>query len=190
MAVCSTCLLTSGFTNDCKVKVPGGNYQVFYLIPKCQIDEIDVDVNGIVDTLTLDIVNNPGAYWFTVSANKDSVTTTEDLTPPVNFITQTAVFTISNIAQDADPVLGAQMATDFVNEIVNNIGGIVLLIKDRAGIWRLFGQENGLDVTVAQKLSGAVIADIAGTTLTLSGGEPELAPAVLQTVIDALDVTP
>lgn len=182
---CSTCLLTSGFATNCTVKVPGGNDYVFYLIPRCEVTGFtDTYSNGVVDDITID----GGASWFQVTANKDSVVTTEDLTPPVNFFTQTIVFTISNIADDLDKEVGAQIATEFVNEIINNVGGILVLVKDRAGIWRIYGYENGLDVSISQKTSGAALADVAGATLTLTGGEPTQAPVVTAAFVATITI--
>lgn len=182
---CSTCITTQGFVQNCEVKVPGGNNYTFYLIPRCKVVSFDdPNTDGIIDDI---ILNDPLLdVFYKVEANNNSVTCTEDVTLPVGFITQTLAFTISNIASDPDTEVGAQLATDFARDIVNNVGGLLVIVKDRAGINRIYGYQNGLDVTVGQKVSGAVITDIAGNTLTLSGGEPTWAPTVSAAYVNSI----
>lgn len=172
---CSSCLLTMGFTPNCATKVPGGNNLKFYLIPKCNVVSFDDTYsNGIIDDITLEA----GAYFYEVRANKDSVTTTEDVTLPNKFITQTLVFTITNIGDDLDKEVGAQLASDFAADILNSDEGIMVIVEDRAGIRKIYGYQNGLEISAGQKVSGAAIADVAGNTITLVGGEPTYAPVL------------
>lgn len=59
--ICSNCSTLASFAANCDVKQPGGHYNVYSIIPACYLEDITVDVNGVVTAVDLDTVNNPTA---------------------------------------------------------------------------------------------------------------------------------
>ena len=178
--VCSTCVSTQGKKENCLLKVSGGNKRVFYYINRCDIDEISIDdATHTITQLNL----KSGATWFSVTALKDTLTWTESVTLPNKFITQTIVFNITQLSDNADKELATQEAIDFAQELVNNDGELVMLIQSRTGVWRLYGLDNGLEISAGESISGAALADVSSNTLTFIAGETEYAHVVPQAVV-------
>lgn len=188
MAECTTCELTKGFSKSCGDRTPGGNKTTVYLIPRCQIEAyLDIYEDNRIDGFTL----KAGAGFYAVTANRDSVSFTQDAVTPTNFVNQQVVFTISQIAEAASASEGAQLAADFADSILAaGDTGIVVILTDKAGNRRLFGEVNGLLLEALQSVSGAAQTDISGITITLSNGESDTARTLRDDVVIPLASTP
>lgn len=178
MPICSTCILTNGFEDNCLLKQAGGNFLQISIIPSCYIDTITYDVDGVIDTITLDIINNPAAAWYTVVCRKDTVSTLEDIVVPQNFYNQTIAFTISNYANDPTNTVAAQLQTQFLSDLTNTANGFVVVVRDKVGVRRAYGVTNPLYVASLSKSSGLLSNDIAGTAITFVEAQPVPAPAI------------
>lgn len=185
MSVCSTCILTAGFEDNCLLKQPGGNYLQISIIPSCFILSYTKDADGVITAITLDLVNNPTATWYTVNCRKDTVSTTEEAVVPQYFLNQTIAFTISNFANDPDKETAAQLQANFLSEIMNTANGFVVVVRDKVGVRRLYGETNPLFVATLSKTSGLINTDIAGTAITFADSQPAPAPAIDAAVTSA-----
>lgn len=145
----------------------------------CAVHQTDLDTNG--ESAYVYFTGTEDVDWYKLSVNKDTLITTEDLTLPNGFITQTVTFAIPNLAVASPSVDAgdmAQRAANFARALTSLDGGVVAVIQDRAGVRRVFGLTNGLEASAASKTSGTAIADVSGNTITLVSGEPNYAPAL------------
>lgn len=179
MAICSTCIATSyEFVDNCLINQPGGNYKQISVLPYCFLDTITVDVDGVITAITLDLVNNPLAQWYLINCKKNTVSTTETGLFPSLAFNQEIAFTISNFANDPDLDTAAQLQANFLTDIMNTKEGFLVVVRDRAGARRLYGEVNALFVSALVKTSGLVSADLAGTAITFAEAQPKAAPAL------------
>lgn len=175
MANCSACLITMGYGPNCALKVAGGNSKKFWMIPRCQVTDLTVEYGtNIITDITLDV----SAVFYEISASKDTLSWTESLNSATGAITQTITFTIQNIADALTADLGAQLATDFAQELVTSDAGVMIIVEDRAGVKRIFGRTIGLEVSAAEKTSGAAVGDVAGNAITMEMAQPAYAPVL------------
>lgn len=179
MSICSTCIATSyEFIDNCEISQPGGNLKQISIIPWCYIDTITKDADGVITAITLDIINNPTASWYTVNCKKDTVSTTETGQFPSNALLQEIAFTISNFANDPDIETAAQLQANFMNDLLHTVDGFMVVVRDRVGVRRMYGEVNPLFVTAMVKTSGLVSTDIAGTAITFAEAQPRPANAI------------
>ena len=181
---CSNCVSTGGKKENCNYKVSGGNKKVLYFANRCDIDTISIDTDGIVDDITL----VGGASFYSVVAQKDTLTWTESATFPNKFITQTVVFNVTQLSDNADKNIAYQEASEFAQEFINADGEYVFIIQTRLGVWRIFGADAGMEISAGENISGAAIADVSANTLTFVAGEPEYAHVVDPVVVAGLPI--
>lgn len=178
---CGSCLLGSGFQYSCQNKQPGGNNISILIGNQCEWTITDANADGIYDTVT-DITVGGTATFYEIKANKDTVTTLENIILPNKFVTQNVTFNIQNIAEDPSLQVGATLQIEFLNELLNGEEYFVI-IKDRAGVFRVYGLVNGLAMSNGEKGSGAALTDVASTAITLEGAEPSYAPVIDATTV-------
>ncbi len=181
MATCNNCAIDTGFVEGCGPKPAGGNYIQLSLVPSCYIDTI-TSTAGVITAITLDTVNNPAAVWYTVKVRKDTLSTNEVLNPANGSVQQNIAFTLGNYSDNADKETAAAEQSEFLNALKNNDEGMVLVIRDKSGVRRLYGQTTGLSVATIDKQSGLVSTDINGTLITLSEAQPAYAEPLDSTV--------
>jgi hypothetical protein len=61
-----------------------------------------------------------------------------------------------------------------------------LIVKDRNGVYRLFGREKGMDLMTVESTVGKAMTDFAGFNLNFVGGEIDFAHEVQTSLITAL----
>jgi hypothetical protein len=183
MAICQLCIEDDyTFEDNCN-PVPGGNFKNISIIPSCYILSYTQDLNGVITAITLDLVNNPTAQWYTVACRRDTVVVTETAQFPSNAVLQEIAFNISNFYNDADLDTAAQLQANFLNSLLTSSDGFIAVVRDRAGARRLYGFTNPLFVTNLVKASGTVLTDIAGTDITLAEAQPRTAFAIDSAVV-------
>ena len=182
---CDDCAASAGKTELCGRAISGGNKRVFYFANRCDINEIGIeDGTNIITQLEM----KTGKGFFQVTSSKNTLTWTEDLTLPNGFLTQTLVFNISQLSNDTDLNQAYQDALDFAQQFISSSSEYIFLIQTRIGVWRLFGLDNGLEISAGSNVSGAAIADVSANTLTFISGESEFAHVVASAVIANLPI--
>lgn len=63
---------------------------------------------------------------------------------------------------------------------------LIIIVKDRNGVYRLFGREKGMDLMTAENTVGKAMTDFAGFNLNFVGGEIDYAHEVSSGIITAL----
>jgi hypothetical protein len=63
---------------------------------------------------------------------------------------------------------------------------LILIVKDRNGVYRLFGREKGMDLMTVESTVGKAMTDFAGFNLNFVGGEIDFAHEVQTSLITAL----
>jgi hypothetical protein len=174
------CPLNIGFQDNCQDKVVGGNEKIFYIFPKNDIISYSEDQDNVITGITF----TTGATGYTVYAKEETVNLTEELQLPNRFFLQTLEFQISQLAQATDVEQAAQLASNFLN-VLSSADRMTIFTKDSVGVWRVFGKIRGMSTTTMLKTTGAAQADVAGTTVTLTSGEANLAQVVDPSVISA-----
>jgi hypothetical protein len=183
MATCNTCALTEGFVDNCEFKAGGGNYVQLSIMPSCYIDTV-TQVSGVITAITLDTVANPLAQWYTVKVRKDTLSTQETVNLPSGTVQQTIVFSIANYSDNADKETAAAEQAEFLNALVNNDEGMVVVIRDKAGVRRFYGLTTGLSVSAVDKNSGLASTDLAGAAITLTEVQAKFAPSIDAAVVN------
>jgi len=176
MATCNTCAIDAGYIEQCGSKPAGGNYVQLSLIPSCYLNASGItEVAGVITAIALDTTNNPLAQWYTVKVRKDTLSTNEVMNASNGSIQQNINFTIGNYADDVDKETAAAEQSAFLNALKDNDEGMILVIRDKNGVRRLYGETNGLTVISMDKQSGLVSTDLSGTVISLSEAQPVFA---------------
>jgi len=184
MPNCTTCLLTTGFAPSCDRVVPGGNKNVAYFIDRCQIAAVvDSPYDLVIDSFTLDV----GAAWKEVTFRPDTVVWSQVSEAPNRSVRQSFTGVLESLSDNTDKELAAQEARAFYDKLRLSQDGFSILVKDKAGVWRLLGYENGLKLQAeGGQTSGTVTTDVAGITITLADSQTQSAQIVEPAYVDAL----
>jgi hypothetical protein len=187
-----SCLLTSGLDQNCARSTPGGNKSILYLIDREKVSAyVDASPSptpiAVINSVTL---TTPSDTWFKVVVYDDTLVTSETLGSPISkFINQSVTFQVAQLGDDLDLENAAMEVASFLTEVKNS-KGLVVLVQDSSGVWRLFGETLGLRASEFDKNSGTTQTDVAGTTITLTRGEQGFARAVESTYITTMPVAP
>jgi hypothetical protein len=65
---------------------------------------------------------------------------------------------------------------------------VVIIIKDNNGTYKMLGITNGMDLVTAPGVTGKMVNDFNGLTLTFKGKEPNYAPEVSSSVISSMNI--
>lgn len=63
---------------------------------------------------------------------------------------------------------------------------LIMIVKDRNNVYRLFGREKGMDLMTAENAGGKALTDFYGFNLNFVGGETDYAHEVSSGIISAL----
>lgn len=167
-----SCALSQGYTFDCKDNI-GGLKSVWF------IGWNDVaSVTESSGTITA-ITKASGKVFYKYQLVRNTASFTENIAGSIE--NGTVVYN-----QELTIVIN-KMQVSMRNEILllgqNNMMAVV---EDQNGRYWLAGRYNGLDLLSGSASTGTAQADRNGYTLTFSGGEKELAPAVASAVIATL----
>jgi hypothetical protein len=167
-----SCALTQGYTFDCKDNI-GGLKSVWF------IGWNDVaSVTESSGTITA-ITKASGKVFYKYQLVRNTSSFTENIAGSVE--NGTVVYN-----QELTVIVN-KMQVSMRNEILllakNNMMAVV---EDQNGRYWLAGRYNGLDLLSGSASTGTAQADRNGYTLTFSGGEKEMAPAVQSSVIATL----
>lgn len=166
------CALTQGYTLDCKDSL--GGIKAAWFIAHQDVSAV-TEASGVVSAIT----KAAGKVFYKYQLVKNTSSLTENVTASVENGT---VF----YAQELSIILN-KMQANTRNEILllakNNL---MVVVEDANGKYWLLGKTNGLDLTGGNAGTGTAQGDRNGYTLTLTGGEKELAPEVASSVISTL----
>jgi len=196
MATCNACAIDQGFIEGCGPKPAGGNYVQLSMVPSCYLDSSGITtLNGVITAIALDTTTNPTAQWYTIKVRKDTLSTNEVRNESNGSIQQNITFTLGNYSDSlVNKETAAAEQSEFLNALNNNDEGMVLVIRDKNGVRRLYGETTGLAVTASDKQSGLVSTDVTGTVITLSEAQPAyakpLAAALVASAPDNINLIP
>lgn len=186
MATCNDCAIDQEFIELCGPKQAGGNYVQISMVPSCYLDSSGITTSpaGVITAIALDTTNNPTAQWYTIKVRKDTLSTNEVRNESNGSIQQNISFTIGNYSNSlVDKETAAAEQSEFLNALNNNDEGMILVIRDKNGVRRLYGETTGLAVTASDKQSGLVSTDLAGTVITLSEAQPAYAKPLAASLV-------
>ena len=166
------CVLTQGYTLDCKDSI--GGIKAAWFIATGDVSAV-TEASGVVTAIT----KAAGKVFYKYNLVKNSGTLAENVNASVQNGT---VF----YAQELTIILN-KMQANTRNEILllakNNL---ITIVQDGNDKYWLLGKTNGLDMTGGGSASGTAQGDRNGYTLTFSGGEAALAPEVTSGIIAGL----
>lgn len=166
------CALTQGYTFDCKDNI--GGLKAVWFIGWNDISSI-TETSGTVTAIT----KASGKVFYKYQLVRNTSSFTENIAGSIE--NGTVVYN-----QELTIIIN-KMQVSMRNEILllgqNNMMAVV---EDQNGRYWLAGRYNGLDLLSGSSSTGTAQADRNGYTLTFSGGEKEMAPAVASAVIATL----
>lgn len=143
----------------------------FVNVPQANITE----TSGVISAMTC----SSGKKFFTFLVRKQTSTADEKINNSMengtSFVQQTVTFDLFKLT--------ASMRYTIKTLAVNRL---MVIVKDRNGLIKLYGQTTGMDLTAGDLTTGKNFGDKNGATITLTGMEPQLASylttAILATV--------
>lgn len=166
------CALTQGYTFDCKDNI--GGLKSVWFIAWNDVTAI-TEASGTVTAIT----KAGGKVFYKYQLVRNTASFTENIAGSIE--NGTVVYN-----QELLIVIN-KMQVSMRNEILllaqNNLMAVV---EDQNGRYWLAGRYNGLDLLTGTAGTGVAQADRNGYSLTFSGGERQLAPAVADAVIATL----
>ena len=166
------CALTQGYTLDCKESI--GGIKAVWFIPFADVTTI-TEASGVVTTIT----KSAGKVFYKYQLVKQTSSLTENITASVENGT---VF----YAQELSIILNKLQANTRNEILLLAQNTLVAVAKDNNGKYWYLGKTRGLDLTAGNSGTGTAEGDRSGYTLTFTGAEAALAPAVASNVAAAL----
>lgn len=166
------CALTQGYTLDCRESM--GGIKAVWLIAHANVSSV-TEASGIVSAIT----KGAGKVFYKYELVKNTGSMTETVTASVE---NGSVF----YAQELAIVLNKLQANTRNEILLLAKNTLMAVVQDANDKYWLMGRYTGLDLTAGTAASGTALGDRNGYTLTLSGGEKELAPEVASGVIAGL----
>jgi hypothetical protein len=167
-----SCALTQGYTFDCKDNI--GGLKAVWFIGWNDVSSL-TESSGTITAIT----KASGKVFYKYQLVRNTSSFTENIAGSVE--NGTVVYN-----QELAIIIN-KMQVSMRNEILllakNNM---MAVIEDQNGRYWLAGRYNGLDLLSGSASTGTAQADRNGYTLTFSGGEKEMAPAVQASVIATL----
>jgi hypothetical protein len=166
------CALTQGYVLDCKDSL-GGMTEVLF-IAKADVTAT-TEASGVITAIT----KAAGKRFYSYALVKETANFVENI----------------NASVENGTVFYQQELTIVLNKLQANTRNEILLLaqsllvaiaKDNNGSYWYLGKVNGLDITAGNSGTGTAIGDRSGYTLTFTGKEAALAPAVSSGIIAAL----
>lgn len=158
------CVLTSGYTLDCRESV-GGLVEI-YFIESGNVSSI-TEASGVVSAIT----KGTGKVFRKYEQEQDTAFFVENLNSNVQNGT---VF----YQQELTIVLNRLQASTRNELLLLNKNRLVAVVKDSNGAFWLLGKTRFLKATAGSGGSGTASGDRNGYTFTYSSSEPSLAPEV------------
>lgn len=151
-----------------------------YLISKCNLLDFTQGYNnGPITGFTLE----SGAFWLPVKLLRNLSTVGQAIAGSTGAVTQTATIQFATLSDNPDKEVAAQEAANFVNDLINDDNGVVMVFTDNAGVRRALGLTTGLYVADSDGyVSGATFTDVSSYTIVLEGPSTEMALAIEDTV--------
>lgn len=167
--------ITAGRAKDCRDGV--GGLEIAYVAQLGHKNTLTATAEGIIDVFTL----STGEQFYPVDLKRElssfNLVTTGSSENGTVFEAQTANIILNK---------GDVATRNFLREIATNF--LMVIVKDRLGIYWLLGESNGLEVETGDKMSGVAMGDRNGLDITMTGSESILARSVDSTLIATLIV--
>ena len=131
--------------------------------------------SGVITAITM----NVGKKFYTFQLEKENAQYDNNATTSVEngttFWESTLVFTMKKMSASQK---------NSVKTLVQS--RLVVIVKDANGIYWLMGETRGADVTTLTMTSGKAMGDLSGSTVTVTGKEPDFDKQVTSSLITAL----
>ena len=166
------CALTQGYVLDCKDSL-GGMTEVLF-IAKADVTAT-TEASGVITAIT----KAAGKRFYKYELVKETSSFVENINDSVE---NGSIF----YQQELTVILN-KLQANTRNEILLLAQNLLIAIaKDNNNKYWYLGQTRGLDITAGNSGTGTAIGDRSGYTLTFTGKEAALAPAVSSGIIAAL----
>ena len=168
------CILTQGNSLPCRSSV-GGIAEIY--IAELANKSTLTTTSGVITAFTM---LSTKKFW-TYFVEKEDATFTDTITVSAEngtkYSEQTGTFTIK------------QMTSSNRNELeLMAQNKLMVIAKDNNGVYWLFGENNGLDVTTIAAATGKAYGDLNGYTISFAGKETVSSKAVTGSLIATLTV--
>lgn len=168
----SDCAIINGDEIDCRNSV-GGIEEI--CVTEFQNKNTITETSGVITAMSL----LSGKRFWTYQLEKENAEATE--TAQVSVENGTVFFEI-NIPFMLKKWTAAKR--NKVNLLQQN--RLLVIAKDRNGVYRLYGKTAGLDLTTIVSKTGKAYGDLNGFELAFTGKEPYLAPEITASLITTL----
>lgn len=163
-----SCILTTGFSHDCKDAV--GGVSTVWLVEYEAVSSYTL-ASGEVSALTL----NGGKSFFKYELPKDSASFTNTITTSVENGT-----TFNSCELN---IKLRKLSTAKRNEVkLLSVARLVSVVKTKEGQYWAMGLDRGMDMTAGSSMSGVALGDMTGFDLTFTHAEKE-PPAIVQSAV-------
>lgn len=167
-----SCVLTSGYTLDCRDNV--GGIETIYITELANKNAITA-ASGVITAFTL----TTGKQFWTYNIQKETASITENIPDGIANGTlhyeQTLVMTLRK--------LQATLRNEIYLLAQNNL---MIIVKLRTGKYFLLGQNTGMELQTLASTSGTAMGDASGYTLTFIGKETTGMQEVTSSLITTL----
>lgn len=152
-----SCILTSGYTLDCRDNV--GGIETIYITELANKNSITA-ASGVITNFSL----NSGKQFWVYDIQKETASITENIPDGIAngtlYYEQTLVMTLRK--------LQATLRNEIYLLAQNNL---MIMVKLRTGKYFLLGENNGMELQTLASTSGTAMGDASGYTLTFIGKE-------------------
>ena len=169
------CILTTGFSHDCKDSV--GGVSTIWLVEYEAVSSFTAP-SGEVTALTLKAAKS----FFKYELPKDTASFTNTITPSVENGT---VFNSTELN-----IKLRKLSTAKRNEVkLLSVARLVSIVKTNAGDFWAMGLNRGLDMTAGSNMTGVALGDMTGFDLTFTATDKEPPYIVQNSVLTALSIS-
>jgi len=170
-----SCILTTGFSHDCKDSV--GGVDKIWLVEYEAVSSY-TSASGEISALTL----NGGKAFFKYELPKDTASFTNTITPSVENGT---VFNSTELN-----IKLRKLSTAKRNEVkLLSVARLVAIVKTNAGDYWAMGLGRGMDMTAGSAMTGVALGDMTGFDLTFTHAEKEPPQIVQSGVLTSLSIS-
>jgi hypothetical protein len=163
-----SCILTTGFSHDCKDAV--GGVKNIYLVEYEALSAYTV-TGGEVTALTL----NGGKAFFKYELPKDTASFTNTITTSVG---EGTTFNSTELN-----VKLRKLSTAKRNEVkLLSVARLIAIVETNDGPFFAMGLQRGMDMTAGTAATGATLGDMSGYDLTFTAAEKD-PPAIVQSAV-------
>lgn len=168
--------MIQGAEVDCLDSV--GGVDTVYITEYANVPQANItESSGVITAMTC----SSGKKFWTFQVRKQTAQADEKVTNSAengtSYVEQTVTFDLHKLT----PAMRYTIKTLAVNRLM-------VIVKDRNGLIKLYGQTTGMDLTAGDLTTGKAFGDKNGVTITLTGMEPNLASSLSSSILATVTV--